>query len=180
MSTKTRIVVVGGGTAGASIIQSLSKQTDPSRHELILINPRPFDVWLLALLRAAVTEEGNLESLESGVLTPYGTRSRISSVHLSLRRTSDRLWTNGNGSLKVGTVTGIEAATGSGGVVHLASGEAVSYDVLVLAPGSIWEGPLDLPPTKAEVDAHLGEWRRRFKNAERVVIAGGGAVGIGS
>ncbi|KAJ6480571.1 FAD/NAD(P)-binding domain-containing protein [Mycena vitilis] len=55
-----------------------------------------------------------------------------------------------------------------GGVVVLEDGTQMPYDVLVLAPGSIWEGPLNLPWTH---DA-LTEF------AQKIVLAGGGAVGI--
>jgi hypothetical protein len=89
------------------------------------------------------------------------------------------MFQGGVGSLKVGTVVGIEAGSGEGGVVRLASGEAVPYTVLVLASGSIWEGPLDLPNTKKEIDSHLQEWRQSFSQARHIVLAGGGAVGVG-
>jgi apoptosis-inducing factor 2 len=71
------------------------------------------------------------------------------------------------------------ANDGRGGAVHLAGGQKISYNVLVLAPGSLWEGPLNLPPTKAEIDSHLKTWRRKFQDAKSVMLAGGGPVGIG-
>jgi hypothetical protein len=70
--SKTRVVIIGGGTAGAGLTKLLSAKLDASRHELTLINPRPFDAWYIALLRPSVTEEGNLQSLETGAFTPYG------------------------------------------------------------------------------------------------------------
>jgi hypothetical protein len=55
----------------------------------------------------------------------------------------------------------------------------VPVPVLILAPGCVWEGPLDLPLTKDGIDAHLTAWRERFQNAMSVVLAGGGPVGSG-
>jgi NADH dehydrogenase FAD-containing subunit len=91
---------------------------------------------------------------------------------------ADKLFTK-VGTFKEGQVVSIEKTNDESGVVHLASGESVPYDILVLSPGSIWEGPLNLPTTKPEIDAHLAEWRARFKDAKGIVIAGGGAVGVG-
>jgi NADH dehydrogenase FAD-containing subunit len=57
----------------------------------------------------------------------------------------------GMATLKVGTVASIESST-DGGVVHLEDGSTVPYSILVLASGSIWEGPLSLPVDKNEID----------------------------
>jgi hypothetical protein len=101
--------------------------------------------------------------------------------YLSLTDTcADKLFTNGLGSVRVGTVSSIEAnADAEGGVVHLEGGEAVPYAVLILALGSLWEGPLNIPVAKSDIDAHLATWRGRIKDAKHVVLAGAGAVGLG-
>jgi hypothetical protein len=70
--TKSNVVVVGGGRAGIEIAKQLSQKLDASKYELIMITSRPFSIWLPPLVRAVVTSEGNLESLETGSLVPYG------------------------------------------------------------------------------------------------------------
>lgn len=73
----------------------------------------------------------------------------------------------------------VEPNKGSkGGSVVLESGEKLSYDALVLAQGSNWEGPLAYPDDPEQVKEHLSFWRSQFTDATHVVLAGGGAVGI--
>ena len=90
------------------------------------------------------------------------------------------LLVNGNGVVvheKAAAIT-CNGATG-GGVVTTDAGKTYSYDVLVIASGSLWEGPLALPPTKAAAVEHVEKWRAFFKNCKGVAIGGGGAVGSG-
>ena len=108
------------------------------------------------------TAEGKLEDT---VLIPY-----------------DNLLVKGNGTIKVGRVTAIEQGkeSQSGGSVILSTGERIQYNILVLAPGSEWEGSLAFPDDRAAVLEHIRSWRRKFENANGIVLAGGGAVGIGT
>jgi NADH dehydrogenase FAD-containing subunit len=75
---RTRVVIVGGGAAGASVARLLSKtlkkmnEKTGSKHELLLINPRPFDIWLPSLVRVAVTNEGGIDEVNKGAFTSYG------------------------------------------------------------------------------------------------------------
>jgi hypothetical protein len=87
----------------------------------------------------------------------------------------------GTGSVKHDTVVTVETGEkrGAGGAVRLASGESLTFAALVLAPGAMWEGPLDFPQGESTLATHLREWRARFEHARGVVLAGGGAVGIG-
>lgn len=157
---KKNVVIVGGGGAGAPLARALSTKLDAAKYNLIVINDRPHYVLYIAGIRMAVTDEGKLEDK---ALIPY-----------------DKLFVNGNGTLKVGTVTAIEkAADGKGGEVVLQDGERVPYEVLVLTPGSIWEGVLAHPHEKSETVEFINEWRKKFAAAKEVVIVGGGAVGIG-
>lgn len=50
--------------------------------------------------------------------------------------------------------------------------------VLVLATGSKWSGPIDLPDGEADLRQFVSQWRDKFKAAEDIVIIGGGAVGV--
>ena len=49
---------------------------------------------------------------------------------------------------------------------------------LVLATGSRWSGPIDLPDSEADLRKLVSQWREKFKAAEDIVIVGGGAVGV--
>jgi NADH dehydrogenase FAD-containing subunit len=158
-SNRQNVVVVGGGGAGAPAVKHLSATLDPSKYNLILINSRPYFTHLVATIRMVVTSEGNLEDR---ALIPY-----------------DRNFVNGNGELVVGTVVSITDHGKTGGYVTLSNGETIEYSVLVLTPGSTWEGPLHLPDTKAENQVWVNDWRAKFEKSNDILLVGGGAVGIG-
>ncbi|ETW87003.1 hypothetical protein HETIRDRAFT_30822 [Heterobasidion irregulare TC 32-1] len=154
---KKSVVVVGGGGAGSYIARTLSSKLDASKYTLTLVTARPFAVHYPAAIRLTTTSEGKLEDT---VLIPY-----------------DKLLLNGNGTIKIDRVVKIEDHKDGGDLV-LASGESLHYDVLILAPGSHWEGPLALPDGKDEILEHIKQWRNKFESAKGVVLVGGGAVGI--
>jgi NADPH-dependent 2,4-dienoyl-CoA reductase/sulfur reductase-like enzyme len=159
-ATRKSVVVVGGGGAGSTITRILSSRINTSTTSLTLVTARPFAVHLPACIRMTTTAEGKLED---DVLIPY-----------------DKLFVNGNGTIKIGRVTSIEKGDESSGSVLLSTGERVQYDILVLAPGSEWQGPLALPDDRDAVLEHIKSWRRKFENANGIIIAGGGAVGCGA
>ncbi|KZV66545.1 FAD/NAD(P)-binding domain-containing protein [Peniophora sp. CONT] len=153
------IVIVGGGAAGTALARELSKSVLPTKHSLTLVTARPFYIHLPASLR--MTSIGS-EHIEEKALIPY-----------------DDLFINGNGIAVVGRVTAVEATKGqAGGKVVLESGEKVEYDILVLAPGNTFSGPLDFPDGKEAVLEHIHEWQEKFAAAKSVVLVGGGPVGI--
>ena len=160
MSKRQNVVVVGGGGAGAFVIQNLSAKLDPAKYNLILITPRPYFLHLIAAIRMVVTSEGKLEDR---VAIPL-----------------DKTFVNGNGKMLVGKVVSISNEGEKGGHVTLASGETVDYSILVLATGSNWEGPLAIPDGKAELDKWVKTWRSKFEKAEDILLVGGGAVGVGT
>lgn len=158
---RKNVVLVGGGGAGAVAVRTLSDKLDSTKYNLILVTTRAHYVHLVATIRMVVTDEGKLEDT---ALIPF-----------------DSLFVNGKGTLKVGTVASIVKAEKDkeGGEVVLESGEKVPYSVLILTPGSTWEGPISFPNTKAETTEWLTKWRNSFEKANDIVFAGGGAVGIG-
>ncbi|KAF9245795.1 FAD/NAD(P)-binding domain-containing protein [Melanogaster broomeanus] len=150
MSEKKNVVIVGAGCAGPAIATSLSADLDPAKYNLILVNSRPYAIPSPPL------------HLEETVFVPL-----------------DRLYKKGNGETKVGIVKSIEAKEGqNGGAVVLDGGERVPYEILVIATGSKWRGPLDLPEHENDMLPHVNAWREKFASAKHVVLAGGGAVGI--
>jgi NADH dehydrogenase FAD-containing subunit len=155
--TRKSVVVVGGGAAGANISRLLSSKINASTTSLTLVTARPFILHNPACIRLTTTAEGKLEDT---VLIPY-----------------DSLLVNGNGTIKVGRVTAIEPGKESSGSVVLSTGERIHYDILVLAPGAEWQGPLAFPDDRAAVLEHIKSWRRKIENADGIILAGGGAVG---
>lgn len=101
---KRNIVIVGGGSAGANAARVLSKTLDSSKYELILINPLPYRIWLVATLRLAVTQDGNLKD---DIFLPY-----------------DKVFINGNGKFIEGKVMSFTHSK-EGGSVTLESGEKI-------------------------------------------------------
>lgn len=102
-----------------------------------------------------VTSEGNFQDL---ALTPY-----------------DKVFQPGRpGEVIVGSVEKLED-----GLATLASGQKINYDWLVLATGTIWEGPLVFPQSLDEAHKWISEWRTKFGSAKKVVLVGGGSVGVG-
>ena len=62
----------------------------------------------------------------------------------------------------------------------LETGERIFYDVAVVSTGSTWSGHLAFPNDEAGCREHVESWQGKIRDAKDIVIAGGGAVGIGS
>ncbi|KAJ7164387.1 FAD/NAD(P)-binding domain-containing protein [Mycena filopes] len=149
------IVIVGAGIGGGSALaRTLSKKLPSAK--ITLIDSRPYAISLPTLPRMTVSD-GN--DLFDTALIPF-----------------DKLFHNANGTFVQGVVESIQANK-KGGSVVLANGREFAYDVLALAPGSVWEGPIDFPLDAAAVPAFLAEQRAQFKQAQKIVLVGGGAVG---
>ncbi|KAF5332182.1 hypothetical protein D9611_008133 [Ephemerocybe angulata] len=50
--------------------------------------------------------------------------------------------------------------------------------VLVVVPGSIWKGPLNLHEEPSAILEHINAWRAKIEKADSILLVGGGAVGI--
>jgi NADH dehydrogenase FAD-containing subunit len=103
--SKQNIVIVGGGSAGVNAARTLSRSLDKSKYNLILINPLPYRIWLVATLRICVSPH---DELQKDVMLPY-----------------DKLFANGNGKFVEGVVKSFEANKEGGGSVTLESGEKI-------------------------------------------------------
>jgi len=91
----------------------------------------------------------------------------------------DNLFNKGIGTVKIGRVIGItKNPDGKSGTVSLESGESIPWDVLVLVPGNVWEGGLAFPDSRVGAVKTIQDWRGKFKAADKIVLVGGGAVGI--
>jgi apoptosis-inducing factor 2 len=161
MPSKQNIVVLGGGVAGANITKLLSSSPlfSSGQHTLTLISQRPFYAHLIAALRPSVTSVG---TFDERLQIPY-----------------DGVL-NGVASLIVGNATAIVEHKGKeGGYVEMEGGERVEWDILVIATGSNWEGPSDLPYTNNEIKDFMASWRNKIEKADNIIVVGGGSVGIG-
>lgn len=156
---RKNIVIVGAGGGGSSAARTLSAKLDASRYNIILINPRPYYIPLPAMPRVVVSDVDNLEEQAFPSL--------------------DKVFHNDNGTFVLGKVALIEKKTGKGGSVVLENGERIPFEVLVLSTGSIWSGPIAFPDDATEVTEFIKNGRDAFEKAQKIVIAGGGAVGLG-
>ncbi|KAJ3542647.1 hypothetical protein NMY22_g3430 [Coprinellus aureogranulatus] len=184
----TNVVVLGGGAAGVKVIRGLTAKLDPAKHNLILITPRPEYANLIGALRLMVDPE----TAHSTVFMPYtrlfgsfpgtiiqGTATSIEETKFEITRMASRGWNESLRSAK-GAQGAERFAGGCGGIVTLDSGIKVEYDVIVLATGSAWEGILAFPNDPQGYIRHVETWRRKFRDAQDILIVGGGPVGVGT
>ncbi|KAL0581582.1 hypothetical protein V5O48_000512 [Marasmius crinis-equi] len=156
LSGKTSIVIIGAGSAGASIAKSLSGSLDASQHEIVLISPQLYYVHYPSTPRMVVTDAGKLE--DQG-LVPL-----------------DKLFLEGNRKFVQGEAALIDEQARE---VELMTGRKVSFDFLVLATGTRWGGPIAFPHDPSKVRrGFIEEKRREFREAKNILLVGGGSVGI--
>ncbi|KAF4570981.1 hypothetical protein EYR36_001749 [Pleurotus pulmonarius] len=157
-SDDKNIVIVGGGAVGITLARALSAKINTKTHHIVLINPLPFQVFLPVSLRFLTSDRDNLQET---TLPSY-----------------DRLLVNGTGTLVEGKVASIQKGANKGGSVTLENGEVVVFEYLVLATGSTFQGPLAFPETKDDVLPFVEGVRKTIKDANDIVLAGGGSVAI--
>ncbi|KAG8904173.1 hypothetical protein FRB99_002121 [Tulasnella sp. 403] len=154
MSSKQNILIIGGGAAGVSVAKELSKKLVPDNFSIQLVTERPYTIHYPALIRMVVTSQGKLEDL---ALNPY-----------------THIFESGRaGEVIIGHVDRVED-----GAAYLSDGRKLPYHWLVLATGTTWNGPLNLPHDPTATQQWLAEWRSKFSRADNIVIVGGGAVGV--
>ena len=66
---RQKVVIVGGGVTGSLLARELSSKLNHTEHELVLIEARPYAIWLIAGARL-VTEEGHHPGLEDRAFVP--------------------------------------------------------------------------------------------------------------
>lgn len=177
VSEKENVVIVGGGLAGITIARELSAKLDHSKYNLIMVEARPYLVYMIGGARMAVTTE-------KGAVDKY-------------LLNYDKFFAAGKGTVKRAKVEKITTdQNDKGGELELSGGETIPYRggftptvavptlirffaVLVLATGSKWPDLVGFPDDDAEIRQLASGWQEKFKSAKDVVIVGGGAVGIG-
>ena len=167
MSRKIEIVIVGGGS-GAALATKLSaarSKFDPAKYNITVITPLPYNVFLLAAARIAVTSEGSLDSTNQAFIP------------------LDKVFNSGKGAnvAQAGRVLQGRVVNVLEDRVELDNGSSLRYNYLVLATGSVWSGPTNYGQysSEGEVRSHVDKWRKQISTAKRIVIVGGGAVGLG-
>jgi len=105
---KENVVIVGGGLAGTVVAKELSAKLDHSKYNLILLEARPYLIWMLAGARMAVTSE---EGAVDNYLFNY-----------------DKFFPAGKGTVKKAKVEKIVPNNdGNGGELELTGGEVLPY-----------------------------------------------------
>ena len=189
---KQKVVIVGGGVTGSLLARELSSKLDRNEHEIVLIEAKPYVIWLIAGARL-VTEDGHHPPLEERAFVPYdglfhaGNGSVKGGKVVSIRPLSSRAHADAQGGGDEGDADNALAESekladeeGHSGYVVLEDGEKVLYDALILATGSKHSGPVDFPDDPAQCSAHVERWRKAFREAKDVMLIGGGGVAIGS
>jgi len=153
------VVIVGGGAASILTFNNLARKLGSnSSTKLVLVTPRPYYNSLPGSLRVLVTAEGNLENKNFMYFTDE--------------------FKTGNKEVVIAKVTLI-AAEENNRHVTLDNGQTIPYTLLLLTPGSIWEGPVAFPETRDGDLAWVRTWRGRFEKANDIVLVGGGSVSAG-
>jgi len=107
-STKENVVIVGGGLSGTVLAKELSTKLDHSKYNLIMVEARPYLIWMLGGARMTVTNE---KAAVDDYLFNY-----------------DKFFPEGKGTVKRAKVEKIvPTADGKGGELELAGGEILRY-----------------------------------------------------
>jgi len=154
--SKSNIIIIGGGYGGVAVAQKLDAALHTT-HRIILIE-RKTHYWHSIGAPRTVAVDG----FESQLLIPY-----------------DNLFKNG------GKVINANAVQLSDNEVTLDRsvdefGDKISFKYAIIATGSDYSKPAKVEGrNKEDIVKEIGLYRTAVKKANRVLIIGGGAVGIG-
>ncbi|KAH7007808.1 AMID-like mitochondrial oxidoreductase [Macrophomina phaseolina] len=167
MSTHN-IVVLGGSFAGLSVAHNLLRNVipqlpDSSNYKLILVNPSDHFYFKLAAPRMVPREDlihfDQIMKPFKDELSKYPQFEFIQAYARNLDPATRQVV--------------IERVYGK------KDSSCLYYDTLIIATGASSKSPLWSPAApKEETEAALGEFREKLKSAQRVIVAGGGAVGV--
>ncbi|OLL23009.1 Apoptosis-inducing factor A [Neolecta irregularis DAH-3] len=151
------IVVVGGSSGGANVVKHLRKSL-PAEYRIILIDKSPKAYWPIASLRAAV-QEGWQEKL----YTPFTQIFAKGEPHIVIADT---------------TVMDLEHDWVTIDPPHQELGSVIEFEYAVVATGAIYSTPCRPQKSVEETFEVLEKYRDGVKEADKIVIVGGGPVGI--
>ncbi|EKG09666.1 hypothetical protein MPH_13261 [Macrophomina phaseolina MS6] len=166
MSTHN-IVVLGASFAGLGVSHNLLRHViprmpDPSNYRLILVSPSDHFYFKVAAPRMAPRED--LIAFDQ-VMKPFTA---------SLSNYSQFEFVKGY-------ARAVEPATEEITIEHVdrENTTTLHYDTLIIATGASTNSPLWSPAApKEQTEAALREFRDKLKSAQRIIVAGGGAVGV--
>ena len=105
---KQNVVIVGGGGAGTVLAKDLSTKLDHSKFNLVVVEARPYLIWMLGGARMTVTTE-------KGAMDDYFFNY-------------DKFFPAGKGTVKKAKVEKIVPnSDGAGGKLELSGGEILPY-----------------------------------------------------
>ncbi|CAG8552188.1 5197_t:CDS:1 [Funneliformis mosseae] len=155
-TNKPNIVIIGGGYAGLTAAQKLSSALS-NTHQILLIEKKSHFHHDIGGLRTIV-EEG----FEKKIIIPY---DHIFDKH-------------GDGKIIHGTVTRFKK---NDLIVRKSNGQElkINFEIAVIATGSDYSRPAKFIGENKDDDVkEILEQREALKKAQRVLIVGGGPVGI--
>lgn len=123
------VVVLGAGSAGVAVAQTLSKKLDHAQYNLILVDTRPHMIWLPAGARTVVTHDETFkDTVRFSPLAVFHQKSGTTFV-LQVVFPYDKVLPPGKGTFKQGKVVKInEAKDQPGGELTFEEGEPLSYE----------------------------------------------------
>lgn len=161
------VAIVGGSYVGMRLAQALVPVL-PATHKLVVVEANSHFHHLFTFPRFSVLHRGG----EEKALVPYTHALEGNNAHILHAR-----------------ALAIESGSGTGGVLKLdrsVGGEdTLPFDVLAIATGTRLQEPWSLPSTahdgvqaKAEAVQTLRTYQDDVRDARKIVIVGGGAVGV--
>ncbi len=152
-----RIVVVGGGFAGYSALKTLHKRGVTERHEVVLVDPSTHFVYLPSL-PYLLTRKKSIDDITASL---GDIARRLGATHVR------------------DAVTHVDAESRR---LHLESGEALSYDKLIICAGAQPEY-YGVPGAETALPAwrlphYLRIMDRLERGAGRIIVVGGGLTGV--
>ncbi|TIC21009.1 FAD/NAD(P)-binding domain-containing protein [Wallemia mellicola] len=156
MPEELKNVVIVGANSSMSVIQSIHKKL-PQTHRIVLIEANEYAFFPPAALRAGVAPSWENQVVAS-LDKVFGEKSR----HVLIKGT--KAINFDDKSVKVDKTTKL--------------GDNIPYDILLLATGSNYAFPCRPDTQSIEIKDHLKTMQDEFKKAQKVVIVGGGPLGV--
>ncbi|KAJ3033626.1 hypothetical protein HK097_004784 [Rhizophlyctis rosea] len=154
------IVVIGGAWCAMRLAQAVRTTPLPKGYRLIIIDKNSHFHYQFAFPRASV-----LDGFENELFIPYTKLFRSANEGVVVTGTVTEI-----------TPTSVKLST----VIHEFQSDTIPYQYLVYATGTQQTSPCYLAGanTKASGIAYLKAYQRKLADASKIVIIGGGAVGI--
>lgn len=158
------IVIIGGGPAGVSLAQTAAKNISASKAKITLLEKQDYQFHAIASLRASVDP-----SFVPKLFIPYDDALK-GLPHAEIKRAVVK-------EVKYASKTVTYTDPTSSDDDHTTT---IKYDYLVIATGSSYPSPIkpSANATREDVKRSLQETATHISEAERILIVGGGAVGI--